>query len=269
MATVIQLNDADFSDQGLPNIYLYAKKEKLSYAYDFRFGNFSDFVTGANLKGWLSDESTATTVMKNPVEITEMSADNLSIKLKKGAALSTNMQTRDYAVGDKFTALVIGGISSQSSSAGQYLTFLEMGNHISPSGIPSIEANLTGGSAKIGYRSKTDSALTSSSNFSLDKLNFMVLIFDGLSFTWINKTTGFSETKSLASIGITDLLRVTAGSIIDPLFHSTGTISPVLPGLFSSEFLLAQLAFWDNTALSLNDIDEQYALMKRIYKNSI
>ena len=77
MGTVIQLNGADFTGQGLPNIFPYIRKEKLSYAYDFRHGNFSDLVTGEDVKGWLSNVETHTTVSKAPEGLC---CTNLSVK---------------------------------------------------------------------------------------------------------------------------------------------------------------------------------------------
>ncbi|MDH1700166.1 hypothetical protein N5I05_16905, partial [Acinetobacter johnsonii] len=99
MSTVIQLNGADFTGQGLPNIFPYIRKEKLSYAYDFRHGNFSDLVTGEDVKGWLSNVETHTTVSKAPSEIAELSNNGLYIRLAKDAALSTHKSIRDYVIG--------------------------------------------------------------------------------------------------------------------------------------------------------------------------
>ena len=104
MGTVIQLNGADFTGQGLPNIFPYIRKEKLSYAYDFRHGNFSDLVTGEDIKGWLSNVETHTTVSKAPSEIAELSNNGLYIRLAKDAALSTHKSIRDYVIGAGFVA---------------------------------------------------------------------------------------------------------------------------------------------------------------------
>lgn len=265
MATVIQLKGADFSGRGLPNIYPYIQKEKLSYAYDFRYGNFLDLVTGEALKGWLSDPVAHTTVSKQLAEITTLSSNDLYVTIAKDAGLSSHKSVHDYEVGvGKFTAMIIGGLPENIAGFGPFAGFLEMGNASSLSGIPSIEASLSN-PVSVGYRARAGS-LSTGTVLMLNQLNFMVLVFDGLNFTWVNKTSGYTNSKSLTSLGITELIARNAQ--VDPGKHCFGTAEN-LANTHSASILLGQTAFWDNTALTLDEIDKQYMLMKQIYGSLI
>lgn len=264
MGTVIQLNDADFSNQGLPNIFPYIKKENLTYAYDFRHGNFSDLVTGENAKGWLSNVSSNTTVSKLPQEITQLSNNGLYVRLAKNAALSTHKSIRDYAIGaSRFTAVAICGLPSDAEGTGQLPNFLDMGNGSGTlAGIPSIEAS----GLSIGIRAKPQFNLDISTPANLGQLYFVALVFDGANFIWINKTTGYSEAKSLASLGITQMTATPAS--VDPGKHCFGS-NLNTSSIHDNAILLGQVAFWDDTAMTFTEIDQQYALMKQIYGSLI
>lgn len=269
MTTVIQLNDADFSGLGLPNIYPYIQRDKLSYAYDFRYGNFADFVTGVDAKAWLSDVVTHTTVKSTQHDIVESSND-LYIKLKYGASISTHKANRSYEVGmGKFSAMMIVGVPTNSKNTATYTNFLEIGNSASSSGIPSIEANLSASVRKFGFRAKS-STFASSESIVFDRLNFITLVYDGTNFIYTNKTTGFTSTVSLASLSITNMSfqKADASLRVDADYHLFGTF-----GNYGSEFmsslLLAQTAFWDDTALTTEEVNQQYAMMKAIYNDLI
>ncbi|MBD1220220.1 hypothetical protein IDM30_09305 [Acinetobacter seifertii] len=213
LGTVITLGNANFSNQGLPNIFPYIRKENLSYAYDFRYGNFSDLVTGEDAKGWLSNFSTKTTTSKSPTEITELSNNGLYIRLAKGAALSTNKPIRDYVVGaSRFSAILICGLPTNAEGVGQLPSFLDIGNGSGTlAGIPSIEAS----GLSIGIRAKPQFNLDISTPAILGQLYFVALVFDGANFVFVNKTTGYSETKSLDSLGITEMTATL--SDVDPV----------------------------------------------------
>lgn len=263
MGTVIQLNDADFSNQGLPNISPYVHQDKLSYAYDFRYGNFSDFVTGADVKGWLTNTTTETTVSKLPSEISELSNNGLYIQLDQYAALSTHKSIHDYTIGSSyFSAILVCGFPSDIDPGTNTPNFLEMGNGAGASaGIPSIE----GYALSLGFRARPVFGLDVSSGVTAGKLNFIALVFDGLNFKWMNKTTGFNQTVSLASLGITQMIASPAH--VDPGKHVFG--SNFKTNLRDDSILLGQVAFWDDYALSTTEIDQQYALMKQIYGSLI
>ncbi|QNY13269.1 hypothetical protein IC766_14285 [Acinetobacter seifertii] len=264
MGTVIQLNDADFSNQGFPNIFPYIRKEELSYAYDFRHGNFSDLVTGESVKGWLSDLTAKTTVSKTPQEVTQLSSNGLFIRLAKNAALSTQKLIRNYTIGaSRFTAISICGLPSNSEGSGSLPSFLDMGNGSgSLAGIPSIEAS----GLNIGIRAKPQFNLDISTSVNLGQLYFVALVFDGANFVYVNKTTGYSESKSLSSLGITEMTATLAD--VDPGKHCFGcNINKT--SIHENAILLGQSAFWDNISLSFPEIDQQYALMKQIYGSLI
>lgn len=264
MGTVIQLNDADFSGKGLPNIFPYIRKDKLSYAYDFRYGNFSDLVTGEEAKGWLSDVSTNTTVSKAPADITQLSNSGLYTRLAKNAALSTHKSIRDYAIGaSRFTAISICGLPTDAEGAGSLPNFLDMGNASGTlAGIPSIEAN----GLNIGIRARPQFNLDINTPVSLGQLYFVALVFDGANFVFVNKTTGVSEAKSLASLGITEMTATPA--TVAPGKHCIGSNSNK-SSIHENAILLGQSAFWDDTSLTFGEIDQQYALMKQIYGSLI
>ena len=264
MGTVIQLNDADFSNQGLPNIFPYIKKESLSYAYDFRHGNFSDLVTGVDAKGWISNWSTQTTISKAPSEVTEASDDGLYIRLKKDAALSTHKSIRDYQISSSyFTAIAICGLPATPDGTGELPNFLDMGNASGAlSGIPSIEAS----GLNIGIRARPQYTLDLSTPISTGRLYFIALVFDGQNFTVVNKTTGVMRTATLSSLGITQMTATQAP--VDPGKHCFGANTNKSP-IHDNSILLGQMAFWDNTAFYFDEIDHQYALMKQIYGSLI
>lgn len=264
MGTVIQLNGADFTGQGLPNIFPYIRKDKLSYAYDFRHGNFSDLVTGEDANGWLSNVETNTTVSKSPSEITELSNNGLYIRLAKDAALSAHKSIHDYVIGaSRFSAIAICGLPSDAEGVGQLPNFLDMGNASDVlAGIPSIEAS----GLNIGIRAKPQLTLDISTPINRGQLYFVALVFDGANFVWVNKTTGLSEAKSLASLGITQMIATPATVAAGKhCFGSNSNISSI----HDNAILLGQVAFWDDFALGFNEIDQQYALMKQIYGSLI
>lgn len=264
MGTVIELKGADFSNQGLPNLFPYIRKDKLSYAYDFRHGNFSDLVTGDDAKGWLSDVNSQTTVSKQPSEITELSNNGLYIRLAKDAALSTHKSIRDYAVGaSRFSAIAICGLPNNAEGVGALPGFLDLGNGSGTlAGIPSIEAS----GLNIGIRAKPQLTLDISTPVNLGQLYFIALVFDGENFIWVNKTTGLSEQKSLTSLGITEMTATPAP--VDPGKHCFGSNSNI-SSIHDNAILLGQVAFWDDLKLEFNEIDQQYALMKQIYGSLI
>lgn len=263
MGTVIQLNDADFSNQGLPNIFPYIQKEKLSYAYDFRYGNFSDLVTGETAKGWLSNTETGVTASKSPSEITEISNNGLYIRLAQDAALSTHKSIRDYQIGSSyFSAIAVCGFPGDVEPSTNTPNILDMGNGSGANaGIPSIE----GYALNLGVRAKPQFDLNIGSSVNAGMLNFVALVFDGVNFVWINKTTGFTEIKSLAELGITQMSATPAQ--VDPGKHIFG--SNFKTDIHNDAILLGQVAFWDNYALDFNQIDQQYQLMKQIYGSLI
>lgn len=264
MGTVIQLDDADFSNQDLPNIFPYIYQDRLSYAYDFRHGNFSDLVTGENLKGWLSNTTSHTTVSKSPAEITEASENGLYVRLMKDAALSTYKSIRDYEIGaSQFSVVAVCGIPSDSDGTGFLPSFLDMGNGSGVlSGIPSIEAR----NSSIGIRARPSYDLDLSTAIVAGRLYFIALVFDGVNFTFINKTTGEIKSASLASLGITEM-KATATQV-DAGKHCIGANLNNNP-LHDNPILIGQIAFWDNTAFYVSNIDDQYALMKQIYRDLI
>lgn len=264
MGTVIELKGADFSNQGLPNLFPYIRKDKLSYAYDFRHGNFSDLVTGDDAKGWLSDVNSQTTASKQPSEITELSNNGLYIRLAKDAALSTHKSIHDYVIGaSRFSAIAICGLPSNAEGVGALPNFLDMGNGSGTlAGIPSIEAS----GHNIGIRARPQFTLDINTPVNVGQLYFVALVFDGANFVFVNKTTGYSEAKSLTSLGITEMTATPA--TVDPGKHCFGSNFNNVT-VHDNAILLGQVAFWEDASLSFNEIDQQYALMKQIYGSLI
>lgn len=262
MATVIQLKDADFSNQGLPNLETMVQKSALSYWYDLRNGNIKDQISNVTAKLWKTDFVAKTTVATTPDQILTQSADKLSVKVARGGTIATFKSTRDYALTtDKFTAMIIGGMGEGVSSSAPLLNF---GNGMQPAGqIPSIE----GSGTELGYRVKAGSGYRASSAITQAKLYFIVLVYDGTNFNFYNKTTGLKDFKTLASLAITSALTKITVPVdgVNHTFGNTHTNSTVA----DREIHLGQVAFWDNVAFTDAEVEQQYQNMKALYGSSI
>lgn len=257
--TVLKLKTANFTKSGLPNITPFVLKNDLKYGYDFRSGTLNEVKTGVALSAYRMDGSK---VADNTV-VTKTS-DNLFIELSEVGLLVTQYAFKNFAVGTgAFTMLVVGGDAGGSTlGIGNLLNIGNIGDASSP--LPNIETSINATPiSRIGVRAKSSGMNFYESN-AVGKVHFIVVVYDGATITYYNKTTGSVITKTLAELGITDM---NAGNTGAHGFHLMGKFSPTL-NTFKRSIKLGQIGFWEK-ALTVAEIDAQYAMSKTMFGNLI
>lgn len=257
--TVLKLKTASFTLSGLPNITPFVLKTDLKYGYDFRFGVLNDIKTGIALSAYSMNGSK----VADSTVVTKTS-DNLFIELSEVGMLVTQYAFKNFAVGTgAFTMLVVGGDAGGSTiGIGNLLNIGNIGD--ASSSLPNIETTINATPiSRIGVRAKS-SSVNFFSDSAVGKTHFVVVVYDGSSITFNNKTTGTVITKTLTELGITDM---NAGNTGGHGFHLMGKFSPTLNS-FKRSIKLGQIGFWER-ALTPTEIDAQYAISKGMFGDLI
>lgn len=268
--TVFKLSGADFTGQGLPNINTIVSPELARYAFDFRNGNLSD-VTGktADLAPYRVDNTLNTRTLDSSVIQTVFGG--IGIKLTGGCLMtSVDFSTIKIDGSTPISILVVGGWSGEVVSGASMASFLDVGNGISGNAQGAVMQYYNGAGGKIGARVKSGGDSNIGDTVSpTNKLCFMILTFDGTTWTLTNKTTGKTTVKTNTELAITaDIAPIpnTSSNKVGTkhyLGHAhTNSLLDALP------VNLCQVAYWDKV-LSGTEIDAQYAMSKGMFGDLI
>lgn len=268
--TVFKIAGADFSGQGLPNINTIVSPELARYAFDFRNGNLGD-VTGktADLVPYRVNNTNNTRTQDASVVSTIF--DGLGIKLSGGCLMtSVDFSTIKIDGSTPISILVVGGYSGDAVAGANIASFLDIGNGISGNAQGAVMQFYSGAGGKIGARVKSGGDSNIGDIISpTNKLCFMILTFDGTTWTLVNKTTGKTTVKTNAEIGITaDIPPIpnTASNRVGTKHYLGHAHTHTLLDAFPVN--LCQVAYWDKV-LSIAEIDAQYAISKGMFGDLI
>lgn len=268
--TVFKLAGADFTGQGLPNINTIVVPELARYAFDFRNGNLGD-VTGktADLVPYRVDNTLNTRVVDSSV--IQQAFDGLGIKLSSGCLMtSVDFSTIKIDGSTPLSILVVGGWTGEAVSGTSMASFLDIGNGISGNAQGAVMQYYNGAGGKIGARVNSGG----DSNIGdlvapLNKLCFMILTFNGTTWTLVNKTTGKTTIKTNTDLGITadipPIPNVPTNRV--GMKHYLGH-AHTHSKLDALPVNLCQVAYWDKV-LSTAEIDAQYAMSKGMFGDLI
>ena len=268
--TVFKLAGADFTGQGLPNTNTVVAPELARYAFDFRNGNLRDLVgKTADLVPYRVDNTLNTRVIDSSV--IQQAFNGLGIKLSGGCLMtSVDFSTIKIDGSTPLSILVVGGWSGETVTGASIASFLDIGNGISVNAQGAVMQFYNNGGGQIGARVKSGGGsnvgdIVSPNN----KLCFMILTFNGTTWTLVNKTTGKTTIKTNIELGITaDIPRIpnTVSNKVGTkhyLGHAhTISLIDALP------VNLCQIAYWDK-ALNSAEIDAQYAISKGMFGDLI
>ena len=268
--TVFKLAGADFTGQGLPNTNTVVAPELARYAFDFRNGNLSDLVgKTADLVPYRVDNTLNTRVVDSSV--VQQAFNGLGIKLSGGCLMtSVDFSTIKIDGSTPLSILVVGGWSGEAVTGASIASFLDIGNGISANAQGAVMQFYNSGGGQIGARVKSGGASNVGDVVSPNnKLCFMILTFNGSTWTLVNKTTGKTTVKTNAELGITaDIPKIpnTASNKVGTkhyLGHAhTHQLIDAMP------VNLCQIAYWDKV-LSGTEIDAQYALSQSMFTGVI
>lgn len=258
LTTVYTLQNANFSGQGLPNIFPFVAQLEAEYAYDFRArANRLADVTGrhADLAPYRNDIVGGKIKVPDPSVVVDQDA-GAGIRIELGY-LQTDVPTAPIPIGGavKFSMLVVGGNSGfkppadKLNASSDTAVLFDFGSMISSSGF-ALEVN----SVTVTSRVRSGAAnLSSSPVGAVTKKFFQVLTFDGVTWTLHNKTLGTKVSKTNAELGIVASIPVSGLSTREIIGHAHPTTT-----LFSMYPAMYQLAKWSRV-LSQVEIDQQYA----------
>lgn len=269
--TVYKLKGADFSGKGLPSVFSFIAMESLDYAFDLTQGNLKDMTGRTND---LVPYRTSSVSGNAGVHVIDPSILSSSIDgvLITGGCLVTSEPFKQLPVekGEvAFTRMFVGrwsgGTIPTVGGSPQIATFLDMGNSVSPDGGPML--SLTRSDQSVGVRVGTGSLSANIGGAVQDdrQLFFLIVTYDGNTWTLLNKTTNQEFIKTNSEIGRdTPYIPGTANT---PRFHYIGhghrgsTLAglPVVASMFAS---------W-NKVLSSDEIEKQYQLIKSILNDLV
>lgn len=256
LTTVYTLQNANFSGQGLPNIFPFVAQLEAEYAYDFRArANRLADITGrhADLAPYRNDIVGGQIKVPDPSVVVDQDA-GAGIRIELGY-LQTDVPTAAIPIGGavKFSLLIVGGYSGLKPTAGKLnsaseaAVLFDYGSMVSTSGF-ALEAN----SGAMGARVKSGNFVLSSPVSQATKKCFQILTFDGGTWTLHNKTLGTKIAKTNAELGIVANIPVSGLSTREIIGHANpaSTLYSMYPALY-------QLAKWSRV-LSQVEIDQQY-----------
>lgn len=268
--TVFKLAGADFTGQGLPNTNTVVAPELARYAFDFRNGNLGD-VTGktADLVPYRVNNTLNTRAVDSSV--VQQAFNGLGIKLSGGCLMtSVDFSTIKIDGSTPISILVVGGYSGDTVVGANFASFLDIGNGISGNAQGAVMQFYSGDSGTIGLRVKSGGSSNVGDVVSpTNKLCFMILTFNGTTWTLVNKTTGKTTIKTNTELGITADIPPIPNTPTNRvgtkhyLGHaSTHTVLDAFP------VNLCQVAYWDK-ALNSAEIDAQYTISKGMFGDLI
>ena len=166
--------------------------------------------------------------------------------------------------------LVVGGWSGETVAGASLASLLDIGNGISANAQGAVMQFYNSGGGQIGARVKSGGSsnvgdIVSPNN----KICFMILTFNGTTWTLVNKTTGKTTVKTNAELGITvDIPPIpnTASNKVGTK-HYLGHAHTHNP-LDTLPVNLCQVAYWDKV-LNSAEIDAQYAISKGMFGDLI
>jgi len=268
--TFFKLANADFTGQGLPSLSTIVASSQARYAFDFRNGNLVD-VTGktADLVPYRVDNTLNTRVVDSSV--VQQAFNGLGIKLSGGCLMtSVDFSTIKIDGSTPISILVVGGWSGETVAGASIASFLDIGNGVSANAQGAVMQFYNNGGGQIGARVKSGGDSNVGDIVSpTNKLCFMILTFNGTTWTLVNKTTGKTTIKTNIELGITaDILPVpnNAANKVGSK-HYLGHAHTITP-LDALPVNLCQVAYWDKV-LSPAEIDAQYAMSKGMFGDLI
>jgi len=269
--TFFKLSNADFTGQSLPSLNTIVASAQARYAFDFRNGNLDD-VTGntASLVPYRVDNVAHTRTQD--ATVVQQVFNGLGIKLSGGCLMtSVDFSTIKIDGSTPLSILVVGGWSGEVVTASERIaSFLDIGNGVLASAQGAVMQFYNSDGGQIGARVGSSGAPIVGDVVSpTNKLCFMILTFNGTTWTLVNKTTGKTTVKTNAELGITaDIPPIpnTAANKVGTKHylghaHTNNTLD-ALP------VNLCQVAYWDKV-LSPAEIDAQYALSQSMFTGVI
>ncbi|MCH7317948.1 hypothetical protein MMP64_08345 [Acinetobacter sp. ANC 5659] len=268
--TVYKLKDANFTGQGLPNIFPFVAKDSLDYAFNFSGKYLKDLTAKTpDLVPYRTNSLTGGgSRVVDPTVLTQ-ALNGLGIRLANGC-LVTSVPFAPIPIGGarKLSLLFVGGwdgttIENPNTTPG-ISVFFDIGNGVTSSNAPMMQYCKT--DKTLGARLRSASSSNIGSTISNEtRQYFMILTFDGDKWSLHNKTLNTVITKTNAELGITGTIGVASGSV--PLFDhfGHGHISSTIAAL---PMIICKAAKW-NKALTNDEIDLQYQMSKSIFGDLI
>lgn len=274
MGTRIVAVGADWSGKGKPNIFPFVSLSDADFAYDFRprttkYNDLTKKTTISLMRGTLSPGNASIAFSTdNTVGLVSADGQGLTIDNLGAAFISSIPKALALDGSVKLTAYVVGGYSGLAFPAGsqypgspgqtpQICNLFDYGNRVLKDRGFTIESDGYGSnsSAQFGgrvnsYNPSVGSQLVGTTRTAKCAI---FLTFDGTNFTVYNATTGFTETKTVADLGITAALPVSASIVPGIGIGATGTASnaALSPTIY-------QIAQWSRV-LSKTEMDLQYS----------
>lgn len=263
MTVIIKVPGVNWSGMGFRNVNPFISVDDLEFAFDFqsRSSRFSD-ITGntADLVPYINDRANGV-VEVDPSVIKDKDGGK-GIRID-GGFLETGINLSDIPLdgSEKFTIMIAGGqdgtplpqeLRPEGSSDPNFALLFDNGANVSTTGFD-MQARVKPGDFKFGARINS---FTPNLNEVPDSYPFMAvafLTFDGGNWTFIDKTTGFSLTKTNADLGISGTLTVANGMTTAKIGHHDGADSIT----HGAPPTLYQLSKWSRV-LSSSEIEEQY-----------
>lgn len=268
--TVFKLAGADFTGQGLPNTNTVVAPELARYAFDFRNGNLVDLVgKTADLVPYRVNNTLKTRVVDSSV--IQQAFNGLGIKLSGGCLMtSVDFSTIKIDGSTPLSILVVGGWSGETVTSASVASFLDIGNGVAASAQGAVMQFYNGGGGQIGARVKSGAESNVGDIVSpKNKLCFMILTFNGTTWTLVNKTTGKTTVKTNAELGITadipPVLNNASNRVGTKHYLGHAHTHSLLDALPAN---LCQVAYWDK-ALNSAEIDAQYVISKGMFGDLI
>ncbi|MCM1957926.1 hypothetical protein NCZ17_00885 [Acinetobacter modestus] len=267
--TFFKLANADFTGQNLVNLNTIVAAAQARYAFDFRNGNLDD-VTGKTSALVPYRVNNTNNTRTQDATVISSALSGLGVKITSGC-LTTSVAFEAIKIdGSKpFSILMVGGWSGETVTSASFAGLIDIGSGLQQDyGASMIYHNGNGG--VIGARVKSSATANVGAVVSpTNKVCFMILTFDGTTWTVTNKTTGVVSTKTNSELGIVaDLPPVSnlgsnrVGNFVYFGHSHTHSLLDALP------VNLCQVAYW-NKVLSSTEIDAQYAISKTMFGNLI
>lgn len=269
--TVYKLKGADFTGQGLPNIFPFVAKDNLDYAFNFASGNLKD--ASAKIPDLVPYRTNSVSGgggsrIVDPTVVTQ-ALNGLGVRVA-GGCLVTTVAFAPIPLGGtkKLSLMFVGGWDGTTIdnpiTAPAISVFFDIGNGVTSTAGPMLQYCKT--DKTLGARLKNASSSNIGSTITNEtRQYFMVLTFDGDKWVLHNKTLNIVVTKTNAELGITGTIPAASGSV--PLFDyfGHGHISSTIAAL---PLIICKAAKW-NRVLTDTEIESQYQLSKAILPNLI
>lgn len=262
MTTIVKLKNVDLSGKGLPSLYPFVDQANMEHAFDFRNRpkRLLDLTGKRAISGFKNDPPTISNVADGTFSFLSTTDDGLGVNLMNGNLQINKANGAIPTDGSvQFSILVVGGLDTvarANSSSGNLLDCGTLG-FVFGFGIVAVRGprNSIGEVGQIGSRHQSYGIKLGSVGYVAQK-HFLMLTFNGGSWTLHNKTLGTVVTKTNAELGHSSPINFVGGFL---------TLGSIGNDIYSDHTTLYQHGWWPRV-LTQAEIDEQYLRSRRAFR---